>query len=68
MRTFEPGAPSSDISELVTATRTLLADPDEARARRLIAPARRSIPMACRVFSMTGIWHWEAAEIAVHVP
>ncbi len=36
MRTFEPGALSSDISELVIAKRTLLADPDEALGRGLI--------------------------------
>jgi hypothetical protein len=63
------GARSGDISELVTATRTLLADPDEALARGLIA--RRA---ALERYGLPRFVHdWdlafkESAEIAVRIP
>jgi Glycosyl transferases group 1 len=63
------GALSTDIAELVAATRALLADPDEARHRGLIA--RRA---ALDRYGLPRFLHeWdlafkEAAEIAVRVP
>jgi glycosyltransferase involved in cell wall biosynthesis len=62
------GARSSDITELVTATRALLADPEEAQDRGLIA--RRA---ALERYGLPRFLHdWdlafkEAAEIAVRV-
>src|SRR4029453_16913065 len=63
------GARSGDISELVTATRTLLADPEEALARGLVA--RRA---ALDRYGLPRFLHdWdlafkETAEITVRVP
>ena len=63
------GALSNDVAELVTATRALLADPDEAQQRGLIA--RRS---ALDRYGLPRFLHdWdlafkEASEIAVRVP
>jgi hypothetical protein len=49
------GARSADITELVTATRALLADPDEARRRGLIARRAALDRYGLRVSSMSGI-------------
>ena len=65
----EAGARSTEITELVTAIRALLNDPDEALHRGLIARRaaldRYGLPASC----MTGIWAFnETAEIALRVP
>ena len=65
----EAGARSTDITELVTATRALLNDPEEALGRGLIA--RRA---ALDRYGLPRFLHdWdlafkEAAEIALRVP
>jgi len=65
----EAGARSTDITELVTATRALLNDPDEALHRGLIARRaaldRYRLP---RFLHDWGLAFQEAADIAIRIP
>jgi thiosulfate dehydrogenase (quinone) large subunit len=53
----EAGARSTEITELVSGTRALVNDPDEALHRGLSLGVLPSIAMACHDSCTTGIWH-----------